>query len=66
MWFFRMLVVSEANPSIPKEQEVRSKADKMNHKGTKYTKKSDELSNLIIGSAINVPVLKDGIRRIVN
>ena len=64
----------------------------MNYKATKCTKKSDELSNLIIGSAIevhlheaqlltylnlsdlwlgllinfNVPVLKDGIRRIVN
>lgn len=61
----------------------------MNHKGTKDTKRSDELSNLIIGAAIevhrhlgagllesayeecllinfNVPVLKQGIRRIVN
>lgn len=61
----------------------------INHKGTKDTKRSDELSNLIIGAAIevhrhlgpgllesayeecllinfNVPVLKQGIRRIVN
>ena len=61
----------------------------MNHKGTKDTKRSDELSNLIIGAAIevhrhlgpgllesayeecllinfNVPILKQGIRRIVN
>ncbi|MCR4321533.1 MAG: GxxExxY protein [Candidatus Brocadiaceae bacterium] len=61
----------------------------MNHKETKDTKRSDELSNLIIGAAIevhrhlgpgllesayeecllinfNVPIVKQGIRRIVN
>lgn len=61
----------------------------INHKGTKDTKRSDELSNLIIGAAIevhrhlgpgllefayeecllinfNVPIVKQGIRRIVN
>ncbi|MCR4319166.1 MAG: hypothetical protein NUV74_02375 [Candidatus Brocadiaceae bacterium] len=43
----------------------------INHKDTKDTKRSDELSKHIIGAAIEVhrnlgPVLKEGICRIVN
>ena len=36
-------------------------------RGTQRTQRmnEDELSNMVIGTAVNVPVLKDGIKRIV-